>query len=74
MPACKNIDYVNYFISLNTRSFGAHGLHRLPVGNYGTIEGGAVLHILTIFVKDAGWIFKQHTMFRFDVILTMNHL
>jgi hypothetical protein len=48
MPACNNIDYVNYFISLQTRLFGAYRLQLLPVLNYGRTEGGEELHIVTI--------------------------
>ena len=44
MPACNNIDNVNYFISSKTHLFGAYRLQLLPVLKYGTIEGGEELH------------------------------
>ena len=48
VPACNNIDHVNYFISLKTRLFGAYRLQLLPVSKYGMIRRGEELHILMI--------------------------
>jgi hypothetical protein len=49
MPAVTvSTTYVNYFISLKTRLFGAYRLQLLPMLSYGTIKVGEELNILTI--------------------------
>jgi hypothetical protein len=49
MPAVTvSTMYVNYFVSLNSRLFGAYRLQLLPGLSYGTIKVGEDLNILTI--------------------------